>query len=478
MTAVLAPSPTRSANAQLARLFAFAAAALPVGAFITTLAVYLPHYYASQLGLPLAAVGATFALVRLIDIGFDPLLGIAMDHSRTGIGKYRPWLIASAPVLVVASVALYLPSTGVGRNYLLLWLLVLYAGYSILVLSHLAWGAVLVEEYHARSRIYAWLQVMGVLGSIAVLTLPLAAGWLWPDAPVKGVPLMGWFLVLAVPLTAAITASFAHEPVRAERKTERLGWRDYRDLIARPSMARILAADLLCTLGPAITAPLYLFFFEQARGYTPAQANWLLIVYVVAGLVGPAFWARIAVRLGKHSTVWIATVAYAVAQSGLLMLPKAHPAEMSFAMFTVGFVASAFPFLIRAMIADVSDEVLLDTGRDRTALLYSLTTSTAKVGSTLSVGIAYTILPMFGFNPAAGAVNTPDAIWGLEACYLVPPVLFVLLGGLAMWGYRLDAARHAEIRAALGARAQAAIPEVVAVGNRQSAVGEPVERAS
>ncbi len=59
-------------------------------------------------------------------------------------------------------------------------------------------------------------------------------------------------------------------------------------------------ADLFCTLGPAITAPLYLFFFQQARGYTPLQMTILLFIYVVAGLIGPAFWSRVALRAGKH----------------------------------------------------------------------------------------------------------------------------------------------------------------------------------
>ena len=124
---------------------------------------------------------------------------------------------------------------------------------------------------------------------------------------------------------------------------------------------------------------------------------------------------------------------------------------MSFAMFGVGFVASAFAFLVRAMIADVSDEVRLETGKDRTAMLYALVTSTNKIGSTLSVGVAYLILPLFGFVAKEGAHNTADAIWGLQACYLAPPVLCVLIGGLAMWGYKLDEKRHAEIRVALGA---------------------------
>jgi Na+/melibiose symporter-like transporter len=216
-------------------------------------------------------------------------------------------------------------------------------------------------------------------------------------------------------------------------------------------MLRIMCADMFCTLGPAITAPLYLFFFEQARGYTPVQANYLLLFYIVAGLFGPAFWARVARRFGKHQSIRIASVCYVAAQSALLMLPKAHVYPMMAAMFSVGFVASAFAFLVRAMVADVSDEVRLETGKDRTGLLYALVTSTNKIGGTISVGVAYAILPLFGFNPTEGALNTTEAIWGLQACYLVPPVVCVLIGGFAMWGYKLDEKRHAEVRLALSA---------------------------
>ena len=52
-------------------------------------------------------------------------------------------------------------------------------------------------------------------------------------------------------------------------------------------------------------------------------------------------------------------------------------------MFFAGFVVSCFTFLIRAMVADISDEVRLDIGKDRAALLYGLITATSKVGSTL-----------------------------------------------------------------------------------------------
>lgn len=429
---------------------AFAAAALPVGGFVVTLTVYLPNYYTRVLGLPLALVGVVFAAVRLADIAFDPLLGLAIDATRSRAGRFRPWLVAAAPVLMMGTAAVYFPQHAVSGLHLFIWLVVFFAGYSMLVLAQAAWGAALVVEYHGRSRLYGLIQAVGVTGSLAVLVVPPLLAKAFPHLPIKGVPLMGAFELVAVPLCVSIAAGLAREPPSPPRRSgPALSWRDYAGLLARPTVLRILLADLCLALGPAITAPLYLFFFELARGYSAAQADGLLMIYIVAGVPGPSLWARVAHRLGKHRTVRLASATYAILQVGLLALPAASPGPMVVAMFLVGFTATAFPFLTRAMLADAADELRCETGADRTALLYALIGCTSKIGATASVGIAYSLLPLFGFKATLGLANTPFAIWGLQACYLVPPILAVLLGGLAVWGYRLDAVRHAEIRAAL-----------------------------
>ena len=59
---------------------------------------------------------------------------------------------------------------------------------------------------------------------------------------------------------------------------------------------------------------------------------------------------------------------------------------------------------------------------------------------------------MVGFQAHEGAVNTPQAIFGLEMVYLFAPIIFVFLGGCFFFGYKLDETRHAEIRAELDAR--------------------------
>lgn len=444
---------------------------MPVGALQLPLAVYLPNYYASHIGLSLAAVGFAFTLVQLVAIAFDPTLGIGMEWTRTRMGRFRPWLLASVPVLILGTVMVFLAKPGVGTAYLTGWLLFFFLGYSMSMLATTAWGAVLVPDYNERSRLYAWLQFSGLAGAVSLLALPPLLTNLFNADQEAVIHAMGWFLIVTVPATALLAIFVAREPQRVEPKRESFSWRDYYALIVQPSMARILIANFFLTLGPAMTGALYFFFFCDARGYTLGQANILLFIYLAAGLAGAPFFAAVANRIGKHRALALAAALNVVTQVGVLMLPKASMGLMVPAMFVVGFIANCYQLILNAMVADVCDEVRLDAGKDRTALLYSLMTCTLKIGSAVPVGITFPILGAIGFNPAEGAVNTPEALRGLELCFVTVPVLVIVLGGLAMWGYRLDRSRHAEIRVKLDTRdAAVRAEERLAVENPISAL--------
>ena len=84
------------------RLFGFAGLGIPAGMLALVLGIYLPRFYAAHLNMSLIAVGGAISLVRLIDIVFDPFLGIGMDRTRTFLGRYRPWLLLGAPLVMVA----------------------------------------------------------------------------------------------------------------------------------------------------------------------------------------------------------------------------------------------------------------------------------------------------------------------------------------------------------------------------------------
>jgi len=78
-----------------------------------------------------------------------------------------------------------------------------------------------------------------------------------------------------------------------------------------------------------------------------------------------------------------------------------------------------------------------------------MVTTTQKVGTALAVTIIFPILAAVGYNGKEGVINTPHAVFGLEMCYLFAPIILVFLGGGMLFGYKLDNARHAEIREAL-----------------------------
>lgn len=431
---------------------AFGSTAAPIAAIALVMGVYLPRFFSSYIGLSLGAVGLAFGVVRLIDLGLDPLLGMAMDRTRSRFGRYRPWLVIGAPVVMIATYMLFLAHPGITLAYLIVWLLVLYLGVSILTLAQAAWGASIATDYHDRSRVYGVIQAVGVLGSIMILLLPLflAKG---PAGAHGGVGAMGWFLIATIPLTVILCTIITPERVSPEAAgDERVTLKDYWDLLTRPEMLRLVFADFVIALGPGTTAALYLFFFHDARHYTAAQTSILLLFYIAAGLVGSMFWGVVAQKIGKHRALMASAVAYAAAQSTLMIIPPATMALAIPGMFAVGFVGSCFVPIVRAMVADVADEVRLETGKERAGLLYALVTTTQKIGGAITVTVSYGVLQMVGYNPAEGAVNTPAAVHGLELCYVFAPIILVFAGGAAFIGWSLDAKRHGEVRRQLDIR--------------------------
>lgn len=430
---------------------AFAATSLPIHAVMISMAVYLPRHFASHLGIDLALVGTAFFLVRMIDIPVDGILGWSMDKTRTRMGRYRVWTLLGAPVLMAGVYALYLAPEGIGRTYLVAWLLILYAGTSMLDLSHRAWAATLAPRYDDRSRMFGILTAVGVLGAASVIAIPIiseARG----VSDAGSVTIMGWFILALTPFATGLVVLKTPERIAPTPPGHEFKLRDYGALLTRPTFLRIALADLCLTFGPGWMSALYLFYFTDSRGFTTGQSSILLAVYILSGIIGAPILARVATRLSKHRTVMVATTGYALTLMTFPFIPNGNLLVAAIPLFVCGVFASGFNLLTRAMTADVADEVRLEHGRERSGLLYAVTTMTTKISGALSIGATFWVLAQVGYRAEQGAVNSAHAIANLQLVYLSGPILFVLLGGVCMVGYKLDAHRHADIRRQLDER--------------------------
>jgi Na+/melibiose symporter-like transporter len=433
----------------LPAVIVFSVATFPISSLAVALYVYLPPYLAGHIGVSLAAIGFAWATVRVIDIAVDPMLGHAMDRTKTSFGRYRVWLVAGVPITMLAVFMLFMAPKGVGGGYVLVWLFVLYLGFSIFSLSLWAWAATLVREYHERSRVFGTLTAVGVVVSVATLLVPIVVPVAGLDSA-QSVPAMGWFIIVFTPLTVGLSVWRTKE--RLNPSSEHFAFRDYWDIARKPEVIRVFFAQVAVTLGPTAMSAMYLFYFRDVLGFQTQSATVLLLVYILAGVLGAPLTARLAMRIGKHQAFMATTASFSLGLLVLLLVPRGSSLAAAPVMAWCGFMATGFALLLNAMMADVGDEIRLHQNKERMSLLYAVQTLAAKVAAAGAIAITYPLLARFGYDAREGAANTHAAIVGLQWVFLAGPTVCVALGGAAVFGWKLDAHKHAKVRAELDAR--------------------------
>lgn len=431
------------------RLASYCAAALAIQALATLTTTFLPEFYANAVGLPVASVGVAFMTVRVLDLMIDPLLGGLMDATRTRWGRFRPWFAVSAPILVLSVLMLCETGPGASLAYLWVWLFVFFIGFSIIVLSHLAWTATLTSDPGERTRIFAWWQIFATMGQFAILAILPVVARLFPDDPAAGVRAAGWAMAVLIP--AVIAAALAAMPERpapqAEAPRSRLS--DYAALFRQNVVVRLLVADLAIALSTGIASAVALFFYMGQLGFDRAGASTLILIAYGGAFAGTPLFARIARRLGKARALQAGAAMQALLQLAVAALP---PDMFWLAAVTVAALGLCIPiawFLPRALMADVADASRVLFGADRTGLLYATLNGTMKLALGLAVGIAFLLLGWLGFDPS-DAANPGNAL-PLRMLVGVVPALLSIVVVIAMHRYPEDQTRrigHADARGA------------------------------
>ena len=262
----------------------------------------------------------------------------------------------------------------------------------------------------------------------------------------------GWLIIVLIPIGALVAASMTGEHIEPNAQSHQVVFRDYWQVLIKPDLLRLFVSQIAVTLGPGWMSAIYLFFFKASRGFSTQQATILLAIYILAGIPGALLTAALARRIGKHRTLMATTTAYSLGLLTIFVLPRANVVAFAPMMFFEGVFASGFGMMVQAMLADVGDEIRLAQGKQRMSLVYAINTLAQKIAAAAAIALTFPLLQALGFNPGEGVINTPAAIHNLDMAFLIGPIVFVMLGGACVIGWRLDAARHDQIRTALAAR--------------------------
>jgi GPH family glycoside/pentoside/hexuronide:cation symporter len=451
---MLKTGPRRVANAgalTLLSMVALALPALPMSALTIPLVTFLPEFYSSTLGMELGMVGTVFMLVRLFDLGVDPLLGALMDRTVTRWGRFKPWLFGGVPVVMLGVYFLMFARPGVEPFYLTVWLLVTYVGFSIVVLSQLALIAGQTRDYHERSLAFGWWQAAYTGGILCVVSLPLLMAGTAANDRTTVIHGMGWVVLVATPLTVLITCCTVRDTSTAPAHAT-VRWRDYLNLFRRRSTRLLMATVLMMGLSSGVASALGFIYFLAVKRLTLGDFSLaLLVIFGVAVFTAP-MWVRVARRMGKHRAYALGALCNVLFFTGVFLMPAGERIGLFLVSILCGLAYGASNQMPRAMMADVNDEELLENGRDRTGMLYAVLTGIDKIGFALAVGVVFQVLAMAGYVPALADRNSPAAIEVVALLYCGATSLMSLCGAVLIMRYPLTQKRHAEIRLALERR--------------------------
>jgi len=180
----------------------------------------------------------------------------------------------------------------------------------------------------------------------------------------------------------------------------------------------------------------------------------------IIGTFAIPLWVKVSDRIGKHRA-WAAglMVVLAVSPTYLFLGPGQFLFMVPFALVSA-IGTGAFQTLPNSMKADVIDIDTAKTGENRAAMFFSAWSLATKAAGSIGASLGLFALSMLGYDAAADAVNSEQAIMGLKYSYAILPAILFVAAGLIVWNYPLSRERQKRIRAAIdrrdGRRAKAA----------------------
>lgn len=415
------------------------------------MALFIPAFYAGEMGLPLAGVGAMISVSRIFDVLTDPVIGTLSDRLHSRWGRRKPWLAVGTPIIMIATWMLFVPPKDVSLFYLMIWASLLSIGYSLFDLPYKAWGAELSTGYRERSRIAAWREGFGAAGQflfLAVLVVMGMTGYKGGSDEMRAIALM---VILSLPPLVAVMLWRVPEPPPEKLTGEVLiGWSALISLFKNRAFLRTVIAIILFGAGLMIQATLHKLVLTHVIGRPELFAP-LILGETVASLAAMPLWLWLSDRIGKHRAVTLAALWVGIWS---LPFPWVGAGEIELYGTLIALRGSSFAaifFLSNSIAADVIDQDTLDTGKQRTGLFFALWGMALKLAVALGVLMGTGFPVLFGFIPTA-ASHTPASISALMHIYGWLPGLIMLLAFPLLWNFPIDEAYHRQLRARIEAR--------------------------
>lgn len=434
---------------------------------------YLMLFYTDVFGISAAVVGTMFAVTRVWDSFFDPVVGAFADRTSSRWGRFRPYLLFLAVPFGLIGVITFLtpPFDNTGK---IIYAYVTYAlmmmVYSAINVPYASLLGVMSPDPSHRNTLATYRMTFAYLGSFIALLLFMPLVNAFGGGNVNGptrlwftAPQFGWFMavvVIAAICVVLFLACFALtkervEPIKHEKTSLKT---DFRDLVHNKPWWILLGAGVSSLVFNSIRDGATVYYFKYYVDETAVgNISILGLPFVLSGIylgvgqaaniVGVILAAPVSNRIGKRNT-FISSMALATVLSVIFFWFNKDQLYLIFVFqILISICAGSIFPLLWSMYADCADYSELRTGNRATGLIFSSSSMSQKFGWAFGSAITGWMLAQFGFK--ANAVQSAETIQGIKMFLSILPAVGALLSLVFIYFYPLSESKMKKITAEL-----------------------------
>ena len=414
----------------------------------TMVGTYLSIFYTDVFGLGVGAVAMLMLIAKVWDGINDPMMGTIMERTHTRWGRFRPYIFAGAPLLVVFTILTF-TVPGFGGPAKLIYAYVTYIGlgmaYTMTNVPYTALPAVMTHDPKEVNRLNA-AQMMGMtIGQIVLnlTVLPLVT-FIGGGDQANGYQKTATLLaIVALPMFWAV-AVMSKEKVTVEKKEQGKVLDGLKMIAKNKNLLCAMFYSFFNMFGILGRISVAVFF------YMHCVQNFALIMQMAVGTLVMPFAPKFVEKFGKRNGAIISMV---IQGAALLLLYFGPSTSIPFnflcmIIYGTGYIAGPSG---SGMIVDAIDDFDDKYGVRNDGMAFSFNGTAIKIATAIANSVFLLVMGAFGY--VGGGEITPHVQTGINlAANLLPGIVF-LIGIIPLALYDLDKPGYMEaVRERLTAR--------------------------
>lgn len=404
----------------------------------TMVGTYLSLFYTDVFGLGTGAVALLMLVAKVWDGINDTMMGAIMERTRTRWGRFRPYIFAGAPLLVVFTILTF-TVPGFESPMKLAYAYITYIGlgmsYTITNVPYTALPAVMTRDPKEINKLNA-AQMMGMTIGQIVLNLFVLnlVKWFGNGNQEAGYQSTAILLALvALPMFWAV-AALSKERITVKKERQGKVFDGIKLIFRNRNLMCAMLYSFFNMFGILGRVSVAVYFYLYCVQNFAFVTIFMMMQMIVGTLVMP-FAPALCNKLGKRNTAILSMII----QGGALIVLFVGPYEniifdfVILAIYGTGYIAGPSG---SGMMVDAIDDFDDKHGIRNDGMAFSFNGCFIKIATAIANAVFLLVMGAFGYH--GGVEMTPHIQNGINiATNLLPGIVF-FIGIIPLLLYNLD----------------------------------------